>query len=365
MTPFFPITAAVKNFWLRATGHACDEETVRLIREISAPMRSRSREEIARQVSELRSAVDNGATPTEHSILGPAFALAIEASRRAIGIELYDVQILAGLALSRRCIAEMQTGEGKTYSVICPALVHALAGKGVHVMTVNEYLAERDFEMLQPVYQFLGMTVGLLRSQDSTADKRAAYDCEVTYGPGYEFGFDYLRDQAALIQKPTPGLGEGIRSLLRGDEDKPLERRQRGHAVAILDEADSVLIDEATTPLVLSGDVARPAEAPLVYMQAAGVAAALTAESDFIIDGAKRSLNLTKNGNEQIRQMAEYIPTKGLRRPWQMYVEQNLTRIQNDNAEHGADRRKVVEDEFDTLLKGIGDEFLLIEGRSE
>ena len=322
MTTFFPITAAVKNFWLRESGHGCDEDTVRLVREISIPLRSLGRDEIVGRVRELRSAVNNGANPTDLAILVPAFALAIEATRRAIGIELYDIQIMAGAVLTRPCIAEMQTGEGKTYAVICPAFVYALSGNGVHVMTVNEYLAERDFELLQPVFEYLGMTAGLLRSKDSTADKHAAYCCDVTYGPGYEFGFDYLRDQAALFQQTTPRLGDGFRNLLRGCEDNPIEKRQRGHAVGILDEADSVLIDEATTPLVLSGDAARPASNPQVYTQASSVAAVLTADSDYLLDDAKRSLHLTDDGKERLRQMSDHIPGQGLRRPWQMYVEQ-------------------------------------------
>jgi preprotein translocase subunit SecA len=166
------------------------------------------------------------------ALLPEAFALVREAARRTLGMRHFDVQLIGGIALHQGKIAEMRTGEGKTLVATLAAYLNALTGKGVHVVTVNEYLAQRDADWMAPVYRFLGLTVGVIKSNQSVEEKRAAYAADITYGTNNEFGFDYLRDNLAF---------------------RPEDRVQRGLAYAIVDEVDSILIDEARTPLIISG----------------------------------------------------------------------------------------------------------------
>ena len=177
----------------------------------------------------------DGLHPSCEEIVLPGFALVYEATRRCLGITLYDEQLLAGLILTGRCMAEMQTGEGKTFLASLPAFVNALAGRGVHVVTANEYLAGRDYELLSPVYKMLDVSVGLNRYDISLPEKQAAYACDVTYGADQEFGFDYLRDQLRLWNQPkaSPGLelqGDAARSGVAQGIDRAAEpcRRHRG-----------------------------------------------------------------------------------------------------------------------------------------
>jgi preprotein translocase subunit SecA len=166
------------------------------------------------------------------ALLPEAFALVREAARRTLGMRHFDVQLIGGIALHQGKIAEMRTGEGKTLVATLTAYLNALTGKGVHVVTVNEYLAQRDADWMGPVYRFLGLTVGVIKSNQPTEEKRAAYAADITYGTNNEFGFDYLRDNLAF---------------------RPEDRVQRTLSYAIVDEVDSILIDEARTPLIISG----------------------------------------------------------------------------------------------------------------
>src|SRR5512143_2852969 len=166
------------------------------------------------------------------ALLPEAFALVREAARRALGMRHFDVQLIGGIALHQGKIAEMRTGEGKTLVATLATYLNALTGQGVHVVTVNEYLAQRDADWMGPIYRFLGLTVGVIKSNQPTDEKRAAYACDVTYGTNNEFGFDYLRDNLAF---------------------RPEDRVQRTLSYAIVDEVDSILIDEARTPLIISG----------------------------------------------------------------------------------------------------------------
>ena len=163
------------------------------------------------------------------------------------------MQLLAGVVLASGAIAEMQTGEGKTVVTALPAVLGALAGRGVHVATVNRYLATRDCQSLRPVYASLGLTVGLLQDNDSLQQKRQAYAADITYGTGYEFGFDFLRDQLKLQADLRLPLGQRLRRDICGDESWHSQTVQRKLHFSIVDEVDSVLIDEASTPLVISG----------------------------------------------------------------------------------------------------------------
>ena len=165
-------------------------------------------------------------------VLVEAFAVVREAARRALGMRHFDVQLIGGLVLHEGKIAEMRTGEGKTLVATLPAYLNAIAGDGVHIVTVNDYLAQRDAAWMGPVYQFLGLSVGVIRAGQSLEEKRAAYAADITYGTNNEFGFDYLRDNLAF---------------------RVQERSQRGQAFAVVDEVDSILIDEARTPLIISG----------------------------------------------------------------------------------------------------------------
>ena len=184
-------------------------------------------------------------------VLTEACSLACVAARQTLGHGLDDVQLLAGLAMARGSVAEMATGEGKTFTAAIPAFIHSLSGRGVHVNTSNEYLSHRDCEQLQPLFEFLDTSCADIRSQQEPADKTAAYRCDITYGA--EFGFDYQRDQITLRQTPETRLGADLLGLLRGHEQVLQPTFQRGLSVAIVDKIDNVLIDHAGSSLLLCG----------------------------------------------------------------------------------------------------------------
>ena len=169
---------------------------------------------------------------TLDDILPDAFAACREASWRVLGMKHFPVQVTGGIVLHRACIAEMKTGEGKTLVATLPVYLNALSGRGVHVVTVNDYLAKRDSEWMGKVYKFLGLSVGLIVHDVTPEQRKAAYAADITYGTNNEFGFDYLRDNMVAYQE---------------------QMVQRGHFYAIVDEVDSILIDEARTPLIISG----------------------------------------------------------------------------------------------------------------
>jgi len=208
-----------------------------------------------------------------NDILPDAYALVREASARVLHMKHYYVQILGGIALHQGRIAEMRTGEGKTLVETLPAYLNALTGEGVHIITVNEYLAQRDAEWMGKVFKFLGLTVGVTVSGMSTQDKKKAYACDITYGTNSEFGFDYLRDNM-VVQKE--------------------KKAQRGHYFAIIDEVDSVLIDEARTPLIISG--AGNNSANEMYYKAEKFAKTLRLDEDVEIEEDKKQIRLTDSG---------------------------------------------------------------------
>ena len=181
-----------------------------------------------------------------------AFALIMESVRRTTGKSYYDVQLQGGIELSRGRVVQMQTGEGKTLTTALPAFVRALQGNSVHVATTNAYLARRDCEELRPAFELLGLTVGLLPEEHDEQQKRDAYQCDITFGTGYDFGFDFLRDQLGVRARKSLPLGASHLSLLEGLTAAMYQPLQREHQFVVVDEADSVLIDEATMPLILS-----------------------------------------------------------------------------------------------------------------
>ncbi|MBV9290885.1 MAG: preprotein translocase subunit SecA [Frankiales bacterium] len=213
---------------------------------------------------------------TVDDLLVEAFAVGREAARRTLGQRHFDVQVMGGAALHMGNIAEMRTGEGKTLTGVLPAYLNAISGRGVHVVTVNDYLARRDAEWMGRVHRFLGLTVGVILSQQSPAERRAAYGCDITYGTNNEFGFDYLRDNMAWSAE---------------------ELVQRGHNYAIVDETDSILIDEARTPLIISG----PSDLSVKwYVEFARIAAQLKRDEDYECDEGKRTMSVGESAIEKV-----------------------------------------------------------------
>ena len=211
--------------------------------------------------------------------LVPAFALVREAGRRSLGMRHFDVQLIGGIVLHEGKIAEMKTGEGKTLVATLPAYLNALAGRGVHIVTVNDYLARRDAEWMGPIYHALGLTVGVIVHDLDDAQRRMAYAADVTYGTNNEFGFDYLRDNMKYDLA---------------------ECTQRGHQFAIVDEVDSILIDEARTPLIISG----PAEESTdKYYRIDKIIPKLIQEIDYALDEKHRTATLTEEGVSKIERL--------------------------------------------------------------
>lgn len=249
-----------------------------------------------------------------------SFALTGEALRRTTGMSYYDVQLCGGFVLAAGTIAEIQTGEGKTITTALPTVLHAWSQRGVHVATTNDYLSRRDHDELKPVYDLLGFSVGLLQPQGPVEEKIKAYACDITYGPGYEFGFDFLKDQLALRSRHRTRLGERFLRSLQGIDSREATPAQRGHAFAIIDEADSVLIDEATTPLILAGGKSSAATSPALYQFARRVSMDLSEDDDYIIDPIKRSIRLTPDGWKRIHRSFDSRPPGQLARPWSQLV---------------------------------------------
>ena len=252
-----------------------------------------------------------------------AFALAYEGIRRVLGLGLYNEQIISGMLLCRGMIAEMATGEGKTLCAALPALFYGLRGQSVHVATPNAYLAERDCELLTPVYRLLSCSVGLLRENGSEDEKRAVYACDIVYGTGYEFGFDYLREQLAGIAQSRNTLGSRYRDVLRGSGGPELGFHAR-RGVAIIDEIDSVMVDEACIPLIISGAGSPDEKDASLYAEAIRVAKRLREDSDYLIDREAHSVSLTRSGRLKSHEETAGQSPCGLQRSWSVYIEQAL-----------------------------------------
>ncbi|MGB0764842.1 MAG: preprotein translocase subunit SecA, partial [Luminiphilus sp.] len=234
------------------------------------------------KTDEFRSRLTAGANLDE--LLPEAFATVREAGQRTLGMRHFDVQLIGGIVLHEGKIAEMRTGEGKTLVATLPAYLNALAGDAVHLVTVNDYLAGRDAAWMGPIYNFLGMTVGVIRSGQGPAEKRDAYACDIVYGTNNEFGFDYLRDNMAFAMA---------------------DKAQARLAFAIVDEVDSILIDEARTPLIISGaaedssDMYRRINTLIPKLQAATE----VDDGDFTVDEKQRQIELTESGHEKIEEL--------------------------------------------------------------
>jgi preprotein translocase subunit SecA len=235
------------------------------------------------------------------SLLVETFAATREAGRRSLGMRHYDVQLLAGVALVHGSIVEMQTGEGKTLVATLPLVLYSLAGKGAHLATVNDYLAKRDAEWMEPIYKALGLSVGIVQSQMDFDDRRKAYACDVTYGTAKEFGFDFLKDRL-MNREITEGRGD-LGAMLTGKaESATAKLLQRPYWFALVDEADNVLIDEARTPLIIASP---PGEAQAVqqaiFQFAARAAESLERDEDFEYDVQKQTCELLGRGRSRVR----------------------------------------------------------------
>ncbi|MCG8450390.1 MAG: preprotein translocase subunit SecA, partial [Pirellulales bacterium] len=220
---------------------------------------------------------------------------------------------------------EMRTGEGKTLVQALPAFLHAIQGRQAHVMTVNAYLAKRDFEELRPILELLGVTVGLVEHGQSLQEKQAAYRCDITYGSGDEFGFDLLRDQAARRRDTTTyTLGSRCLRKLRGQPAGESSKLQTGQVVAIVDEVDSVLLDEAVSPLILSAPTSEHRVVCTPYHVAREVANALTQQEDYVVKAQAKHVSLSESGYSKAFAALEKIQDNTLQRNWDVYVEQAL-----------------------------------------
>ena len=299
-----------------------DAALIAKIHETRAALRSTDDRELQCRAEQLRDATLIRRDRFNEQTLQSAFALTAESIRRSLNIEPFDVQLQAGLALVRGEVAEMQTGEGKTIAAAFPALALSLAGRGVHVVTANAYLAQRDCAELRPIFERLGVSCGLIDSRLSPAEKTASYRCDITYGPGYEFGFDYLRDQVALHAAPESRPGEDFLRVLRGQPEPKHDTAQRGLPFAVIDEVDNVLIDDASSPLLLSGPGGDTAEDAVVHLAARDLASRLTPDIDYRVTASTGQVRLTQAGHARIWDDEATLPLKQLIRPWHVYVEQ-------------------------------------------
>ena len=267
--------------WLKKLlGNSNDAEVKKLskivdqVEALEGEYKQLTDEQLRAKTDEFRARLQKG--ETEDDILPEAFATVREAAWRVLGMRPYRVQLLGGLTLHQGRIAEMKTGEGKTLVSTLPAYLNALSGKGVHVVTVNDYLARRDSEWMGKVHRFLGLTVGLIVHDLDPEQRRAAYACDITYATNNELGFDYLRDNMVV---------------------RKAELVQRGHHFAIVDEVDSILIDEARTPLIISGQGDKSTD---LYEKADAVVKALRRDEHFTIEEKKKSIVLTDEGAQRV-----------------------------------------------------------------
>ncbi|MEJ2228624.1 MAG: preprotein translocase subunit SecA [Alphaproteobacteria bacterium] len=284
---------------------------VEAINALEPEVEKLSDEELRARTDQFRKQLADGKTLND--LLVPAFATVREAAKRTLGQRHFDVQLVGGMVLHEGRIAEMKTGEGKTLVATLPVYLNALAGSGVHVVTVNDYLAKRDAEWMGQIYNFLGMSVGIILHDQEDEERRAAYACDITYGTNNEYGFDYLRDNMKYSTAEMVQFG-----------GRPEERS--GHFFAIVDEVDSILIDEARTPLIISGPVEDRTE---LYNAIDGIIPKLVAE-DFELDEKQRTVNLTEAGNEHVE---ELLRTQGvLDENATLYDLENLALVHHVNS---------------------------------
>jgi len=275
----------IKSLFRAIIGTANDRELkkyqkkVAKINALEPKYEKMSDDELKAAFNELKEQVQSGKT-TLDDILFDSFAITREASKRTLGMRHFDVQLIGGMVLHDNKIAEMKTGEGKTLVATLPVVLNAMLGRGVHVVTVNDYLAKRDSSEMGKIYEFLGFSVGTITADIiDDATRKAQYDADITYGTNNEFGFDYLRDNMKY------SLDEMV---------------QRDHYFAIVDEVDSILIDEARTPLIISGPTSSKLEN---YTRADKVARQMIRDEDFTVDEKNRVILVTEKGIEKAEKL--------------------------------------------------------------
>lgn len=318
------------------------EKEITKIIELQKEMQKKTDEELKKQTENFRLQVKNGKKLDE--ILPEAFATVREASKRTIGLEHFPVQLLGGVVLHKGLIAEMRTGEGKTLVSTCPAYLNALTKKPVHIVTVNDYLARRDAELMAPVYEFLGMSVGVVLNEMSQNERKKAYECDITYVTNNELGFDYLRD-----------------NLVTSLDEKVL----RGLEYCIIDEADSVLIDEARTPLIISGQsgkstslyqaadfLAKKMEKGEQERKFSKIDAIMGEEieenGDFIVDEKEKRIHMTETG---VKKTEEFFHINNLADPANVDIQHHMTQALKANY--------IMQKDKDYIIKN--DEVLIID----
>src|SRR5580692_10556620 len=271
------------------------------INALEQELEALSDEALRARTEEFKKQLADGKTIND--ILVPAFATVREAAKRVLGQRHFDVQLIGGMVLHEGRIAEMKTGEGKTLVATLPVYLNALAGRGVHVVTVNDYLAKRDAEWMAQVYGFLGLTTGIIVHGIDDEQRKKAYDSDVTYGTNNELGFDYLRDNMKYRLE---------------------DMVQRGHTFAIVDEVDSILIDEARTPLIISGPLDDRSE----FYNTIDTHIPGLAKEDFELDEKQRTVNLTEVGMEK---MEQGLKQAGLLKSDSLYDVENVSVVHHVN----------------------------------
>jgi preprotein translocase subunit SecA len=313
------------------------DTNVAAINALESELEKLTDEQLRARTDEFRKQAADGVELDE--LLVPAFATVREAAKRTLGQRHFDVQLVGGMVLHEGNIAEMKTGEGKTLVATLPVYLNALTGKGVHVITVNDYLASRDAEWMSEVYEFLGLSVGCILHDLDDAERKVQYACDVTYGTNNEFGFDYLRDNMKYSIE---------------------EMAQRGHVFAIVDEVDSILIDEARTPLIISG----PVEDRSDHYNTIDAIMPELVESDYEVDEKMKTVALTEEGNEHIEKI---LAKEGLLKGDSLYDIENVTSVHHVNQALRA--HKLFQRDRDYIVKNdqviIIDEFTgrMMEGR--
>ncbi len=297
------------------------------INALEAEMKALSDEALKAKTAQFRAELASGKTLDD--LLVPAFAVAREAARRVLGLRPFDVQLVGGMILHENSIAEMKTGEGKTLVATLPVYLNALSGNGVHVVTVNDYLASRDAHNMGRVYSFLGLTTGVIMHGLSDEERSAAYGCDVTYATNNELGFDYLRDNMKYE------LGQMV---------------QRGHNFAIVDEVDSILVDEARTPLIISG----PLDDRSDLYNTIDAYIPMLDESDYEIDEKQRSANFSESGTEKLEGL---LRDAGLLKGDGLYDVENVAIVHHVN--NALKAHKLFSRDKDYIVRG--DEIVIID----
>ena len=271
------------------------------INALEAEIQVLSDEDLKAKTGEFRDQIEAGAKLDD--LLAPAFAVVREAAKRSLGLRPFDVQLIGGMILHEGAIAEMRTGEGKTLVATLPVYLNALSGKGVHVVTVNDYLAKRDSEWMDKVYSFLGMTTGVILNDMDDEERGEAYRCDITYGTNNEFGFDYLRDN----------MKYELEAMV-----------QRGHNFAIVDEVDSILVDEARTPLIISGPLEDKSD---LYVSTNAFIPNID-DGDYELDEKQRTVNFTEDGNEKLEKA---LQEAGMLKGDSLYDVENVAVVHHIN----------------------------------